>query len=242
MRVSNQFLKPPKILIVEDEESIRSGLRDLFVYHGFEVTLAADGEAGASYATSNDFDVVILDIMLPKKNGFEVCEEIRSQNLTLPIVMLTAKTSEDDIVNGLQLGADDYIAKPFSVQELVLRIRAILRRTSSLKTEKLQLADHMTISTHELKGETQAGEITFTLREIELLQYLAKDHFRTKTREEILHNVWGYKEGPEYDTRTVDIHIAKLRKKIETEPKQPQFLKTVRGRGYQLVESKIALS
>jgi DNA-binding response OmpR family regulator len=241
MRVGTEFLKTQKILIVEDEEAIRAGLRDLFVYHGFAVTEAADGELGLKFATEQDFDVVLLDLMLPKKDGFEVCEEIRKFNLSLPIVMLTAKTNEEDIINGLKLGADDYIAKPFSVQELVLRVKAILKRTQPLKSELIQLADHMTISPNDLQGEARGDTCQFTLREMELIQYLASENFRTKTREEILHQVWGYKEGPEYDTRTVDIHVAKLRKKIEPDPKQPKFIKTVRGRGYQLTDSHVSL-
>ena len=232
-------MKSPRILIVEDEEPIRSGLKNLFVYHGFQVTDVADGEAGLSEAQNNQFDMVILDVMLPKLNGFDVCERIREHSKKLPIIMLTAKTSEEDIVNGLSLGADDYVAKPFSVQELVLRVQAVLRRTQPLKTEKIKIGPDLVIDPSDLIGETSNGPLTFTLREVELLQFLAQEEFRTKTREEILHQVWGYKEGPEYDTRTVDIHIAKLRKKVEPLPKEPKYIKTVRGRGYQLLNSEV---
>ena len=236
-------MKSPRILIVEDEDPIRSGLKNLFIYHGFDVTDVGDGEAGLLAAQNNPFEIVILDVMLPKMNGFDVCEGIRRHSKKLPIIMLTAKTSEEDIVNGLSLGADDYVGKPFSVQELLLRVQAVLRRTQPLRSEKICIGGRLVIDPASLTANGDGiNELIFTLREVELLQFLAQDDFRTKTREEILHQVWGYKEGPEYDTRTVDIHIAKLRKKIEPHPKSPEFIRTVRGRGYQLVQSEVLVS
>lgn len=233
-------MSKPKLLIVEDELSIRAGLRDLFIYHGFDVTDVEDGEAGLQKANTENFDLMILDIMLPMMDGFTVCESLRKTNKSLPIIMLTAKTSIEDIINGLSLGADDYMSKPFSVQELLLRVQAVLKRTQPMSSTKIVLGGQLIIDPAELTGQRN-GEavIPFTKREVELLQYLADEDFRTKTREDILHKVWGYKEGPEYDTRTVDIHIAKLRKKVELDPKNPRFITTVRGRGYKLVESEV---
>ncbi len=222
------------ILIVEDEEPIRQGLISLFVYHGYQVEAVTDGESGLSRAKSGKFDLIVLDVMLPKRDGFSVCHELRLAKLRTPIVMLTARTSEDDIINGLQLGADDYVTKPFSVREFLLRVQAILRRTSAPPVETIELRDHMRIETANLEGTGPGGRVVFTHREIEILKYLLSKAGCAKTRDDLLVNVWGYSSGAEFDTRTVDIHVAKLRKKIEPDPKNPVFLVTVRTLGYQL--------
>jgi len=226
-----------KLLIVEDEVSILRGLTDLFVFHGFQVESEQDGKKGLNTALSQKFDCIILDVMLPSMDGFSICNAIRQSSKEQPIIMLTAKSSEEDIINGLTLGADDYIAKPFSVQELVLRVKTILRRTGwNDATEALNLGNNICIDRANCSG-TVNGEIKdFTRREIDILSYLQR-HKRPVTRTELLAEVWGYAKSSVLDTRTVDIHIAKLRKKIEKNSKEPQMLVTFRGEGYKLMVS-----
>lgn len=229
-----------RILIVEDEAAILQGLVDLFVYHGYEVETAQDGKLGLEKALSGKFDLVLLDVMLPELDGFSVCNEIRKSSREQLVVMLTAKTSEEDIITGLTLGADDYIGKPFSVRELVLRVEAVLRRSKKLlaREETLFLGKSWQIDTRNLTGVSslkgKSGVVEFTRREVEILQYLKANAERPVSREELLEEVWGYKRGCQIETRTVDIHLAKLRKKIEESPKEPTLLLTVRGEGYRL--------
>jgi len=226
-----------KLLIVEDEISILRGLTDLFVFHGFQVESEQDGQKGLNTALAKKFDCIILDVMLPSMDGFSICNAIRQSSKEQPIIMLTAKSSEEDIINGLTLGADDYIAKPFSVQELVLRVKTILRRTGwNDATEALKLGNNICIDRVNCSG-TVNGEIKdFTRREIDILSYLQR-YKRPVTRIELLAEVWGYAKSSLLDTRTVDIHIAKLRKKIEKNSKEPQMLVTFRGEGYKLMVS-----
>ncbi len=226
-----------RILIVEDEEPIRRGLCDVFVYHGYEVESVATGTEGLAKAKAGGFDLIILDVMLPGVDGFTICNEIRSVDRDQPIILLTAKSSDEDIIQGLTLGADDYIGKPFSVQQLVLRVEAVLRRSQKLRKEQsiLQLGPSLAIDTRTLAATRQNGEsIAFTRREIEILEFLLKHRDRPVSRGELLEEVWGYRRTADLDTRTVDIHIAKLRRKIERDPKDPTLLITVRGEGYQL--------
>ena len=225
------------ILIVEDEEAIRSGLIDVFVFHGYKVDSAATGPEGLEKALTGKFDLILLDIMLPGMDGYEICNQIRTTDRDQAIIMLTAKTSDDEIIQGLKLGADDYVAKPFSIQQLVLRVEAVLRRSQAgLELAKtISLANGIQIDTENLSGQNGADPLTFTKREIEMLSYLAANSSRPVPREELLTKVWGYARNLEIETRTVDIHIAKLRRKIETEPKQPSTLITVRGAGYRLL-------
>jgi len=224
------------ILIVEDEEAIRTGLIDVFVYHGFEVDYAADGAEGLTKALRGKFDLIILDVMLPSMNGFDICKAIREKDKSQAIIMLTAKTADEDIIQGLTLGADDYVAKPFSVAQLVLRVQAVLRRSSNqdAELECIQLEQNHTIDLTNLLIKTKQGEISFTRREIQVVTYLYQNRQRPVSREELLTKVWGYKPDMAIETRTVDIHIAKIRKKIEVNPKEPKFLQTVRGAGYKL--------
>jgi DNA-binding response OmpR family regulator len=228
------------LLIVEDEPAIRTGLIDLFVYHGYEVDAAQDGRIGLDKALSGVYDLIILDIMLPTLDGFAICNAIRQHSREQPIIILTAKTTDEDIITGLTLGADDYVAKPFSVRELVLRVEAVLRRSAKLRQyeAQLQVGAQILIDTRNLIGtQTQRPEpILFTRREIEILQYLKQHHDRPVSREELLAEVWGYAKASRLETRTVDIHMAKLRRKIEPDPKEPQFLVTIRGEGYKLIE------
>ncbi len=225
------------ILIVEDEEAIRSGLIDVFVFHGYEVDSAATGPEGLQKALTGKFDLILLDIMLPGMDGYEICNEIRSQDRDQPIIMLTAKTSDEEIIQGLKLGADDYVAKPFSIQQLVLRIEAVLRRSrvGIVQARTISLGNDVEIDTENLSGQNGAETLTFTRREIEVLAYLAANSSRPVPRDELLTKVWGYARNLEIETRTVDIHIAKIRRKIEADPKQPANLVTVRGAGYRLM-------
>lgn len=224
------------ILVVEDEEAIRTGLVDVFVYHGYEVDSTADGLEGLRKVETGKFDLILLDVMLPSMNGFDVCDEIRKTDRDQPIIMLTAKVTEEDIVAGLRLGADDYVAKPFSITELVARVEAVLRRSRS----QMMLSSHLKLGELEVDIANMCGQrgeetVVFTRREIELLQCLAANTQRPVSREELLTEVWGYARNLDIETRTVDIHIAKLRRKIEPDPKEPSFLVTVRSAGYRLI-------
>ena len=226
------------ILVIEDEAAIREGLIDVLVYHQFEVDSAATGPEGLDKALSGKFDLVLLDIMLPGLDGYEICDRIRAVDREQPIIMLTARTADDDIVQGLRLGADDYVAKPFSIQQLVLRIEAVLRRSRAgiEAARTIELGD-LCIDTENLSARRDGEEIAFTRRETEVLSYLAQHTDRPVSREELLLKVWGYGRNLDIETRTVDIHIAKIRRKIEKDPKEPQNLVTVRGAGYRLVTS-----
>ena len=222
-----------RLLIVEDEAAIRNGLVDVFVYHGYEVETADNGQDGLRQALGGRFDLILLDVMLPGMDGFEICDRIRRQDRQQPVIMLTAKSSDEDIVQGLTLGADDYVAKPFSVTQLVLRVQAVLRRSGIGDSDEreIELNNGMVIDTRNLA----AGDAIFTRREMDLLQYLARQSERPVSREELLARVWGYANHLEIETRTVDIHIAKLRRKIEADPANPQTIVTVRGAGYRLM-------
>lgn len=229
--------RKPRLLIVEDELAIRTGLVDVFVFHGFEVDVAADGTSGLQKATSGRFDLILLDVMLPGMNGFDICTAVRQRDCDQPIIMLTARNSDEDIVQGLALGADDYVAKPFSVAQLVLRVQAVLRRSGFGERQHtvLNLAADVSIDTVNLNGTVRGDSVAFTRREMEVLEYLYLHRERPVPREELLHKIWGYARDMDIETRTVDIHMAKLRRKLECDPKQPQLLVTVRGGGYRLL-------
>ncbi len=220
------------ILIIEDEPAIRDGLTDVLVYHGYEVATADNGETGLASALSSDHDLVLLDIMLPKLDGFSVCDALRKRKPDQSVIMLTARTSDDDIVQGLRLGADDYVAKPFSVEQLVLRIAAVLRRGITVPENFGTL--HLTDKTIDTENLVCSNGTAFTRREMDVLLYLQRNAGRPVPREELLHRVWGYRPDAQIETRTADIHIAKLRKKVEVDPKNPTHIITVRGAGYRL--------
>ncbi len=226
-----------RLLVVEDEPAIRVGLVDVLVFHGYDVEAAADGREGLRLALSGKFDLVLLDLMLPGLNGFEVCEQIRRVDRDLAIIMLTAKSGDEDVIHGLSLGADDYVGKPFSVAQLVLRVQAVLRRTrAGVELEHvIRLGEATTIDTRNLSGQRGNEVLSFTRREIEVLQHLHANADHPVSREELLVKVWGYNRQMDIETRTVDIHIAKLRRKIEADPAEPRFLVTVRGAGYRLL-------
>ena len=220
-----------KILIVEDEESILMPLEDNLRLEGYEVLCARDGLEGLSMARKHAFDLVVLDIMLPKMDGFEVCKQLRQDRVMTPILMLTAKSQEVDKVLGLELGADDYVTKPFSSRELLARIKAILRRAK----EPHQGIDFFRFDDIELdfiKYEARkAGRpVPLTALEFALLHFLIQNKGRVVHRNEVLDSVWG--KDVYVDARTVDKHISLLRKKFEDDPQEPKYILGVRGVGY----------
>ena len=226
-----------RLLVVEDEAAISSGLRDVFVYHGYDVCCVADGGRGLEEALTGTYDLVLLDVMLPTLDGYTILERIRAADREQPVIMLTAKSGDDETIHGLELGADDYVAKPFSVAQLVLRVQAVLRRSrvGAEQDRTLRLGDDVAIDTANLSGTRGDEALTFTRREMAILEYLAAHGDRPVPRDELLNKVWGYARDAEIETRTVDIHVAKLRRKIEPEPSEPRFLVTVRGAGYRLL-------
>jgi two-component system response regulator RegX3 len=226
-----------RILIIEDEEPIRVGLEDLLVFHGFDVASAADGRDGLHKALTGGFDLILLDLMLPGIDGYEVCERLRARDPEQPVIMLTARGTDEDIVRGLRLGADDYVAKPFSVAELVLRVQAVLRRARPEQALPLRfrLVDGTEIDAANLAARRDGATVAeLTRREMETLQYLAAHTERPVPAEELLQQVWGYPKQANPETRTVAIHIAKLRRKLEPDRAEPRLLLTVRGAGYRL--------
>ncbi|KAB2338804.1 response regulator transcription factor [Cytobacillus depressus] len=233
-----------KVLIVDDEQSILTLLEYNLKQAGYEVITAMDGEIGKNLAISENPDLIVLDLMLPKMDGIEVCKELRQNKVMTPILMLTAKDDEFDKVLGLELGADDYMTKPFSPREVVARVKAILRRTQfSAETVGKAEEDLDYIEIFDLKIFPDQYEAYFegnllelTPKEFELLLYLAKNKGRVLTRDSLLSAVWNYDFAG--DTRIVDVHISHLREKIEHDTKKPLYIKTIRGLGYKLEEPK----
>lgn len=229
-----------KILIVEDEVSLLNGLKDNLEGENFEVSTAANGKEGLEKALKEDFDLVILDIMLPEMSGFDVCKEIKSKKLTLPIIMLTAKSKEMDKILGLELGADDYITKPFSVNELLARIRAVLRRVEihqKAKRERIESYEFGDVILNFVRMEAYKGKkkLKLSKREFDILEYMIKRKGEVVSRNDLLDVVWGYDVYP--TTRTVDNFIARIRKQIENKPSKPQYILSVRSVGYKFVTS-----
>jgi DNA-binding response OmpR family regulator len=225
-----------RILIVEDEPSMQLGLRDNLEIEGYAVDVAGDGESGLHQLKTGTFDLVLLDVMLPKLSGFDVCRSARVAGIRTPIVLLTAKGEEIDKVIGLELGADDYITKPFSVRELLARIKAILRRTqdeSAIKTKNKIHIGRLLVDFTLLQAEENHEEIKLSHKEFEILAFLFKNKNQTVSRYDLLENVWGYEE--QITTRTVDNFILRLRQKVEVNPNQPKVILTVHGSGYKLV-------
>jgi DNA-binding response OmpR family regulator len=223
----------PRILIVEDERDMARGLEFNLQARGFEVIVAHDGERGYQAALTGHPDLVLLDVMLPRRDGYDVCRELRRSMPRLPIVMLTAKGQEDDVVLGLKLGADDYVKKPFGVAELVARIETVLRRAANGGLpDRLEIGD-LSLD-FVLHAATRDGRpIDLTPKEFDMLRYFGARRGTVVSRDALLDAVWGYDSTP--NTRTVDAHIVKLRQKIEPEPTAPRFLLTVHGVGYKLV-------
>ena len=228
-----------RILIIEDDRAILRGLKDNLEYDKYEVLTATDGEQGYCLIQEKKPDLIILDLMLPKMSGYELCRKVREEGLTTPILMLTARGEEVDRVLGLDLGADDYVTKPFSVPELLARIRAILRRMQRSKIGPLpnELRFGKVVIDFKRFEASRAGKVlNMSRKEFGILRLLAARVGEVVTRDELLDEVWGYEQYP--TTRTVDNHIALLRSKVEEDPSKPRHLLTVHGVGYKLVLEK----
>jgi len=224
-----------KILLVEDEAGLIITLTDRLQSEGFNVKTATDGEAGLSLALAENFDLIILDVMLPKKNGLDVCRDLRQKNITTPILMLTAKGETIDKVLGLKLGADDYLTKPFEMMELLARVEALLRRSPQTNQNSPDAFRFGDVSIDFRRAEVLKNNEPLELSAIEfkLLQFLIENRGAVHSRDKLLDEVWGYDAMP--STRTVDVHVAWLRQKLETNPKHPQYIQTVHGLGYKFV-------
>jgi len=223
-----------RILIVEDEPAMVAGLRDNFEYEGYDVVTAGDGVEGLERALADDPDLVVLDVMMPRMSGLDLCKELKAKRPAMPIIMLTARGQEIDKVVGLELGADDYVTKPFSIRELVARVKAVLRRSSHqpANPELYRFDDiEVNIRGHEVR---RAGELVeFSAKEFALLAYFIAHPAETLSRDRLLDAVWGYDNYP--STRTVDTHIVHLRQKLEANPEEPRLILTVHGSGYKFV-------
>ncbi len=223
-----------KILIVEDEIEMAKGLKDNFEFDGHEVLIAEDGELGLDLALNESPHLIILDLMLPKKSGFDVCKEIRAAGKKTPIIMLTARGQEIDKVLGLELGADDYLTKPFSVRELLARVKAVLRRyPEQQKAGQTVKIGVVTIDLDKYTAHDDNGPLELSHKEFEMIKYFVQHKGETVSREKLLDDVWGYDAFP--TSRTVDNHILQLRKKIEPQPEKPRHILTVHGIGYKFV-------
>ena len=224
------------ILIVEDEPSMQLGLKDNLEMERYHVDIAGDGESGLTKIKTGLHDLILLDVMLPKISGFDICKAARSAGIRTPIILLTARGEEIDKVLGLELGADDYITKPFSVRELLARIKAILRRNTSIERESDKIAvtiGRLHIDFSNFHAAHGPQEIKLSHKEFEILAHLYKNRNKVISRYDLLENVWGYDK--QITTRTVDNFMARLRQKIETNPNQPRVILTVHGSGYKMV-------
>jgi len=229
---------PERILLVEDEPGIVLTLTDRLTSEGYQVESATDGETGLDLARSRHFDLILLDVMLPRRNGFEVCRALREGGSQTPVIMLTARGHVADKVSGLKLGADDYVTKPFEMVELLARIEARLRRRSAAAAAPGAMG--ATYAFGGVRVDFRSAEVTrdgqaldLSAREFRLLVYLIEHRGAVVSRDELLNQVWGYEAMP--STRTVDVHVAWLRQKIEVHPHRPQYLRTIHGLGYKFV-------
>ena len=220
-----------KILIVEDEAALATTLKDRLRKEGYQVQVAKDGAAGLRLASEEPFDMILLDWMLPKQSGLEVCAELRERGLGTPILMLTAKRQVADKVAGLKTGADDYLTKPFQIPELLARIEALIRRGSpgNVKASRHQFGS-LCVDLGRTEVSRDGRDVPVSAKEFQLLRYFVEHRGTTLSREELLREVWGYEVTP--STRTVDVHVAWLRQKLEKDPRNPQFILTVVGLGY----------
>ena len=224
----------PKILIVEDEPGMVAGLRDNFEFEGYQVLSALDGVSGLERALADSPDLVILDVMMPRMSGLDVCKQLKSKRPAIPIIMLTARGQEVDKVVGLELGADDYVTKPFSIRELLARVKAVLRRVGSvpIATDRYIFGD-VEVNLHSCQVSRRGRSLDFSSKEFDLLRYFLSHPGEALTRDRLLEEVWGYDKFP--TTRTVDAHIVRLRQKLEPKPDDPRFFLTVHGTGYKFV-------
>ena len=220
-----------KILIVEDEPKMVAGLRDNFEYEGFDVITAHDGMEGLERALATSPDLIVLDVMMPRMSGLDVCRKLKMKRPSIPIIMLTARGQEVDKVVGLELGADDYVTKPFSIRELLARVKAVLRRSHTLPQDQDRYTfGDIEVDMHTCRVTKNGNELEFTSKEYELLKYFLCHPGQNLSRERLLDEVWGYEMNT--NTRTVDAHLVRLRQKLERIPEQPRFFLTVHGTGY----------
>lgn len=222
------------ILLIEDDPKMQIGLKDNLEYEGHEVTVVGDGKSGCEQLVNNSFDIAVLDVMLPQMSGFDVLKKAREKGVTTPVIMLTAKGEEIDKVLGLELGADDYVTKPFSLRELLARVKAVLRRHEG----KISAASSMHLGPFAIDFTTYTATrdgkaVSMTPKEFEILKFLWQHRNSVVSRDQLLTNVWGYDES--ISTRTVDNFILKLRQKIEDDPARPRHIITIHGTGYKLV-------
>lgn len=223
-----------KILIVEDEPNMVAGLRDNFEFEGYQVITAPDGVAGLERALSDSPDLVILDVMMPRMSGLDVCRHLKSKRPSTPIIMLTARGQEVDKVVGLELGADDYVTKPFSIRELLARVKAVLRRSQNVpKNGDRYIFGDVEVNLRSCQVSRKGKPLDFSSKEFELLKYFLTHSGEAVSRDQLLEDVWGYDKFP--TTRTVDAHIVRLRQKLEPKPDDPHFFLTVHGVGYKFV-------
>ena len=223
-----------RILIVEDEPAMVSGLRDNFEFEGYDVITAADGVEGLGRALKDSPDLVVLDVMMPRMSGLDVCKQLKAKKPALPIIMLTARGQEVDKVVGLELGADDYVTKPFSIRELLARVKAVLRRAQgAAKDQESYSFGDVEVNVRSCRVIRAGRPVEFSAKEFELLKYFLSHPGETVTRDRLLEDVWGYERYP--TTRTVDAHIVRLRQKLEPKPEEPRFILTVHGMGYKFV-------
>ncbi len=226
----------PKILVVDDEQNMRTGLKDNLEFEGYDVETANDGEQGLKKILDNSYNLIILDVMMPKKSGFDVCKEVRKAGITTPVILLTAKGEEIDKVVGLEIGADDYVTKPFSLTGMLARVKAILRRGENLvmnESAREVKIGKLEINFDGYKATSKNKDVQMSHKEFEILHFLWKHRNSTVSRDDLLTEVWGYDENP--STRTVDNFILKLRQKVEIDSNHPQVILTVHGIGYKLV-------
>ena len=248
-----------RVLVIEDEPGLVMALTQRFLNEGYEVETAEDGEQGLALGLSEPFDVIVLDLMLPGRNGFDICRDLRQRGINTPIIMLTARGQVVDRVVGLKLGADDYLTKPFAMMELLARIEALLRRAAGAEQHRpsSQRSSNRGLAARRSSSEPPAAEVVqfgsvcvdfrrtvvsrdgkavnVSAREFKLLRYLIEHSGATISRDELLNEVWGYNSLT--TTRTVDVHISSLRQKIETDPRHPQSIVTIHGFGYKFVSS-----
>jgi len=221
-----------RILLVEDEPGLLLTVSDLLTAEGYDVDTAGDGESGLAKAIAGKFHLAILDVMLPRKSGFDVCRELRQRGVDTAILMLTAKSQVVDRVVGLKLGADDYLTKPFDPSELLARVEALLRRVRQEKRIPVQAFKFGDVEVDFERAEVRKGgrEISMASKELQLLRYLVDHRGRVVPREELLQNVWEY--SGDVSSRTIDVHVAWLRQKLEDTPQNPKHIHTIRGMGY----------
>jgi DNA-binding response OmpR family regulator len=223
-----------KILIVEDEPNMVAGLRDNFEFEGYQVITASDGVSGLEKALHDSPDLVLLDVMMPRMSGLDVCKQLKQKRPSIPVIMLTARGQEVDKVVGLELGADDYVTKPFSIRELLARVKAVLRRSAGPKQEQEEYSfGDVVVNLRSCQVARKGKPLEVSSKEFDLLKYFLCHAGEALSRDRLLEDVWGYDRFP--STRTVDAHIVRLRQKLEPKPDEPRFILTIHGTGYKFV-------